>query len=98
MNDILKYNFINQLKKLPKIQTIWLFGSRARKDHNEKSDIDLAISCSNASENDWLEINEIIENADTLLKIDIINFDKLKQSSPLKESILKQGIKIYEKL
>ncbi len=66
---------IEKLKSLPFIDEIWLFGSRARGDNLERSDIDLAILCSSASDSDWLKVNDIIENADTLLKIDCIRFD-----------------------
>ena len=37
------YRFIRQLTELDFIEQIWLFGSRARGDNQERSDIDLAI-------------------------------------------------------
>jgi predicted nucleotidyltransferase len=70
----LPYQFIEQLKSLPFIDEIWLFGSRARGDNQERSDIDLAIICPAASDIDWLKVVDIIENADTLLKIDCVRF------------------------
>jgi hypothetical protein len=42
-----------------------------------------------------MAIQEIIENADTLLKIDCIRLDELDENSALKQSVLTQGIKLY---
>lgn len=93
----LKYSFIDNLKKLPFIDEIWLFGSRARGDNNPKSDIDIAIVCPNSSKSDWNQVLEILENADTLLKIDCIKFDKESISTELFENILKDRKIIYVK-
>lgn len=93
----INYQFIEELKALPFITEIWLFGSRARGDHQERSDIDLAILCPDATENDWLKIIEIIEKSDTLLKIDCVPFDKSRISKELYKNILKDRKKIYVK-
>ncbi|WPY01396.1 Nucleotidyltransferase domain protein [Candidatus Trichorickettsia mobilis] len=91
------YQFFKKLIQLPVIQEIWLFGSRARGDNQERADIDLAIYCPDASNNNWLTILDIIEAADTLLKIDCIRLDELTDISPIKNSIISQGIKVYER-
>lgn len=97
MHNNLDYQFIAKLKKLPYIEEIWLFGSRARGDHREKSDIDIAILCNNSTEKEWDNIMNIIEDADTLLKIDCIKFDKDKISQDLYNNILKDKKVIYVK-
>ncbi|RZI47754.1 nucleotidyltransferase domain-containing protein [Rickettsiales endosymbiont of Peranema trichophorum] len=76
MNQNLDYQFITQLKNLPFVDEMWLFGSRARGDHQDRSDIDIAIVCPEATRDDWLKVTDIVENADTLLKIDCLRFDK----------------------
>ncbi len=78
MFSVSKLAFIENLKKLPYIEAIYLYGSRARGDASERSDIDLAIEAPNATQKDWNHIAEIIENADTLLKIDYVDFLKVK--------------------
>lgn len=83
MNNNLDYEFIEKLKKLQYIEEIWLFGSRARGDNRDKSDIDIAIISSSATAKEWDFIVDIIENADTLLKIDCLRFDKNKLSTEL---------------
>ncbi|BDU60161.1 hypothetical protein FLA4_05710 [Candidatus Rickettsia kotlanii] len=52
--DIQSYIFINKLKSLPFVNEIWLFGSRARGDNDERSDIDIAIICPNITDQEWL--------------------------------------------
>ena len=90
------YRFFYQLMALPFVEGIWLFGSRARGDNTEHSDIDLAILCPKASLADWSRVMKIIENADTLLKIDCIRFDSCTNDK-LKENIIKYKCILYEK-
>jgi uncharacterized protein len=92
INDIKNYRFIKLIKDLPFVDKVILFGSRARKTNQLRSDIDLAIVCPNATQVDWLQILEIVENADTLLLIDCLNFDKADQD--LKQRIIKDGIEL----
>ena len=85
-----QYHFIAKLKKLPFVEKVILFGSRARATQQSRSDIDLAIVCPTATKDQWLEILDIIDKADTLLRIDCVNFD---QASPeFQAQILKDGI------
>lgn len=95
--SIEKYQFFKLLQTLPFVKRIILYGSRARGNHQERSDIDIAIDCPDATENEWLLVSDIIEQADTLLKIDCIRFDQLKDNNPLKIAIQKEGKTIYER-
>jgi predicted nucleotidyltransferase len=97
MSKTLDYQFIARLQELPFIDEIWLFGSRARGDHRQKSDIDLAILCNEATDKDWLSVMEIIEDSDTLLKIDCIRFDQNTISKDLYDNILQDKKVIYVK-
>ncbi|MCC8371289.1 MAG: nucleotidyltransferase domain-containing protein [Rickettsia endosymbiont of Pseudomimeciton antennatum] len=91
------YKFYNDLISQAVVEEIWLFGSRARNDNQDRADIDLAITCPNATINDWSKLQEIIDNADTLLKIDCIRLDELDDLSNLKLSIIQEGVKLYER-
>jgi len=97
MNEILDYNFIQQLKCLSFVDEIWLFGSRARGDNQDRSDIDIAIICSQTTDTNWLKVNNIVENADTLLKIDCVKLDRNKLSTAFYNNILKDKKLIYMK-
>ncbi|WP_425361675.1 nucleotidyltransferase domain-containing protein [Candidatus Tisiphia endosymbiont of Mystacides longicornis] len=41
------YKFYNDLISQNVVEEIWLFGSRARNDNQDRADIDLAIICPN---------------------------------------------------
>ena len=89
------YLFIEKLNGLPFIESIWLYGSRARGDFQERSDIDLAIVCPKATDEDWQRVLSIIEDADTLLKIDCVRFDTV--GGLLREEILRHKKVLYER-
>lgn len=82
------YRFIESVAALPFVEAIWLYGSRARGQHRERSDIDLAISAPGASESEWQQVLNLIEDADTLLHIDCVRLDALPDADPLRASIL----------
>lgn len=88
--NIDNYKFILKLKSLPFVEKVLLFGSRARGTNQSRSDIDIAIICPNATNDQWQEVLDIVDDADTLLLIDCLNFDKIDQE--LKERILKDGV------
>ncbi len=92
----MKYEFIEKLKLLPFVNGIYLFGSRATGEQRPRSDIDIAILCPNASEQQWLEILDIVENSDTLLKVDCVRYDTL-QNNQLKIQIDKEKQVLYER-
>jgi predicted nucleotidyltransferase len=97
MKKKLDYQFIQYLRELDFVDEIWLFGSRARGDNCEKSDIDLAIVCDRASNDDWLKVIDIVENSDTLMEIDCVRFDRHKISEELYQNILMDGKVVYDK-
>lgn len=76
------------------VEKIILFGSRARGDHNARSDIDIAIVAKELSIQQWLEIEEATEKLDSLLKIDIVDYNKVSQQ--LKQAIDNEGVILYE--
>lgn len=73
--------------------SVILFGSRARGDFKERSDIDLAVSGGNTS----AFALAIDEETDTLLKYDIVNLDRPVDTALL-DNIRKDGIILYEKV
>jgi len=94
-HKIQDYTFIKELALLPFVDEIWLFGSRARGDYSERSDIDLAIVCPSATDKNWDDVLKVVENADTLLKIDCIRFDENRMSKEFYENIIKDRKVLY---
>ena len=78
------------------IQKVILFGSRARGDEEERSDIDVAIDADHMDLAKWNEICLFKdEHLDTLLSVDLIWI----QHAPvgLKQRIAKEGVLLFER-
>ena len=90
----IKQNVLQAIIKLAKdndVRKLILFGSRARGDYKERSDIDLAFYGGNSSR----FILEVDEETPTLLQFDVLDLDKPIQAELL-ESIKREGMVIYE--
>lgn len=77
------------------VSKIVLFGSRARKTNEPKSDIDLAIYGCEDFQELYFDLNE---NVDTLLQFDIIDMNNPNISPELIQEIQKDGVILYEKI
>ena len=75
------------------VSRIILFGSRARGDYHERSDIDLAVL---GGDIDCFSV-DLEEDAPTLLSFDVVNLDGTVQDE-LRQSIEREGRIIYEKV
>ena len=84
---------IVQLAKENCIEKVILFGSRARGDFKERSDIDLAFHGGNST-NFILDVDQLTS---TLLEYDIVDLDKPVRKELL-ESIKNEGVVLYEKI
>ncbi len=84
---------IIDLAKQYNVRKLVLFGSRARGDYKEKSDIDLAVY-----EGDCTRFSlDIDDETYTLLSYDVVDMNK-PVDDELRESIEKEGIVLYEKI
>ena len=84
---------IIELAKKHGVKKVILFGSRARGDNWERSDIDLAISGGDRVRF-ALDVDEI-EIVPTLLMFDVVDLDE-PCNEELLESIRRDGIALYE--
>lgn len=84
---------IVSLAKKYHIRKVILFGSRARGDNWERSDIDLAVSGGNITRF-ALDADDELE---TLLMFDVVNLDQPVQAELL-DSIRREGVVLYEKV
>ena len=85
-----------RLARHPTIERVWLFGSRARGDNFERSDIDLAVEAPTMDHHDWLKLKlDFEDEAPTLLLIDLVRQEEA--SEQLREQIREEGILVYER-
>lgn len=75
------------------VDTVILFGSRARGDYKRVSDIDLAVKGGDLAR----FALDVQEETSTLLKFDVVNLDGSIQEE-LRDSIEKEGKILYEKI
>ena len=90
LNEIISLISANQM-----VDKILLFGSRARGDATERSDIDIAVICPKMPEKDWVRLWSSIEQTDTLLEIDLVRYDQSPMD--LQQNIIREGKILYER-
>ena len=83
---------ITAFAKENSIIKIVLFGSRARGDHTERSDVDLAVYGGVFDSFFW----NIKENIHSLLSFDVVDMNS-RVTEELKKEIERDGVVIYEK-
>ena len=77
------------------LEKVWLFGSRARGDQRDKSDVDLAFKFDQTKLKNWtLFFVDFEDNIESLLPFDLINIDAVEDR--FRDKIMEQGILLYE--
>ncbi len=89
-------SIVSVLSENHKIDKIILFGSRAKGNYNPGSDIDISIKGQLLNINDILESNIKLENLSLPYKIDLIIYDRIKESD-LINHIDRVGINLFER-
>ena len=94
-------NVINNIKKVfskySEIDKACIFGSRARGDFKETSDIDIVLYGDDLTHTLNTKIFYDLEDLYLIYKIDLINFNSLKDEDKLKENIVNEGVEFYAK-
>jgi predicted nucleotidyltransferase len=86
---------IARLAADPAVRRIVLFGSRARGDAQPRSDVDLAVEAPDASPLDWQRLLDKVEEADTLLSVDLVRVEDA--ADELRERIRAEGVTLHER-
>jgi len=79
---------------LPFVRSALLFGSRSREDHEERDDIDIAVSCPNATDEQWGQVEKIVASLPTLLRIDLVRLERADIERRL--DIKTEGVLFFE--
>lgn len=84
---------VGELQKRENVTRAVIFGSRARKDYNYNSDIDLAVYCEG---NLPSRLRSDLDEVAGIYKIDVIDMNSALDEE-LRQRIEKQGIEIYRR-
>ncbi|MTK10604.1 MAG: nucleotidyltransferase domain-containing protein [Clostridiaceae bacterium] len=87
---------MNIVSKYEHVEKVLVFGSRARGEYKNNSDIDIAIFGSMLDKKGFNAIESDIRELNTVLDFDIVHFEDLSKLS-LKSNIIKDGVEIYAK-
>lgn len=74
------------------IEKVILFGSRAKGNHTERSDVDIAVADGDIDHFYW----DVKENVHSLLTFDVVELED-KISDELRKEIERDGVILYEK-
>ncbi len=77
------------LAQFPEVRHAWVFGSRATGQARRASDIDLAIEAPDLPPGRWHALQEALEQAPVIYRLDIVRLDTLDDPD-LKRAILAQ--------
>ena len=83
---------VARLAAEPEVRRVVLFGSRARGDGRERSDVDLALDAPGLSRAGWLRLWADAQEADTLYRIDLVRLNEVP--TPLRERIEAEGVDV----
>ena len=87
---------INLISKVNVVRKIVLFGSRAKGNFENGSDIDLALFGDQVKLNDILELSVEIDNLELPYKIDLVNYNRISNLE-LKNHIDRIGQVLFER-
>lgn len=88
---------VNILKKYEEVESAKIFGSRARGDYRNASDIDIALFGDKLTFSINTKIFYEIDDLYLPYKIDLINFNCIGDDNTIKDNILREGVEFYAK-
>ena len=81
--------------KYANVREVVVFGSRAKGNYREGSDIDLAVIADNLTHNQLMDMMLEIDDLGLLYKVDLIDYEKNKDN-PIGEHIRRVGKTFYK--
>ena len=74
------------------VRRVVLYGSRARVDHRERSDVDLALDAPDLSRETWARLWADAQEAETLYHVDLLRLDQAPDR--LRQRIQAEGVDV----
>ncbi len=96
LSDIIVASFEQVFENNSKIDKAYIFGSRAKGNYKDGSDIDIAIKGDDLTFKDILHCTGKLEELNIPYKIDLLDYDKIKEPA-LKDHIDRVGIEFYSR-
>lgn len=96
LSDIVINDLKSVFRQYSNIEEVRIFGSRAKGNYSEGSDIDLALIGEGLTFNTIMDINIKIEDLELLYKVDILNYME-KRGTPIGNHIDRVGQLFYKK-
>jgi len=85
--------FLAQISSNDAIESLILFGSRAIGDHDERSDVDIAVCGQTISRLEWARLRAAAYKANTLYWVSLVHYERNPPS--LRARIRETGVEIY---
>lgn len=95
LSDLTINDLQNVFRSYPNIKKVVIFGSRAKGNYRDGSDIDLAVIGENISKEQISDINLKIDDLGLLYKVDILDYYKYKDT-PIGEHIARVKQLFYD--
>lgn len=93
--DFREYPFFRKLTELTFVDAIYVYGSYANNDSDVRSNINLAILCPEAIDNEWRLVTQIVNNAEPMVTVEVIRWDKTPIGSPFQAQIDRNKMPIF---
>ena len=82
------------LRRFGFVREVRVFGSRATGTARRASDLDLAISAPTASNSEWADLCDALENAPLIYELDLVRAEHTTNQR-LQEKIAREGVTVF---
>ena len=82
------------LRRFGFVREVRVFGSRATGTARRASDLDLAISAPAATNREWAELCDALENAPLIYELDLVRAEQTTNER-LREKISREGVTVF---
>jgi type I restriction enzyme S subunit len=96
LSDSIINSIILVLESNSKVDKAFIFGSRAKGNYRDASDIDIAIKGNDLNFDDVLQLGVKLDDLNLPYKIDLLNYNTIKEPD-LKDHINRVGIELYSR-